>query len=461
MCWLRWPFGVGTQKNAVPPTPGELDRACSRFLAALPLYVGYYRVLFTDDQSQSAVTHGNSLATAVTIHPRSTSDWDSMGSVTTEWMNTVRLQCEAGGKISAQMEAVIDSLEALHPHKDWAKFRTIPYDRIAPMRNWLNHRFAAEPPSTPVAGLWFGLCHTTHGSKSADLSVSASARFSADDPKFRWARDPEYQPDYRFARSQMLWKIYQYAHRNPGGLKQTAERPLCFAYSVFAIARLMSELEPRLFLNKFASAGVAVGFEQGEAMLLGELNRNGFRLANDKAIRQRLQPADEKLVDRDSFWKLISDAIAATRGNLDAFEKTLTRDLSKRTHEEIREFSRQFCELLEETCNWDVYGAATAIGCGSEDGFMDFRRWIVFQGRQQFTRILADPDYLGTYDRDSDPVEHWYSEFHPGEVYSKVTGRNLRSWKVSLFPAGENPYPTEGQIAKRFPKLWNRMRRAG
>jgi len=377
-----------------------------------------------------------------------------------EFTNTIRAQLANGGKISSQMGAVIDIAEKLHPHDDWAKFRKIPYDRIAPMRNWLTHRFSVEPPQTPVAGLWFGLCHTKHGSKSADLYLSASTRFSADDPTFRWARDAEYQPDYCFARSQLLWKIYQYAHRKPGGLKETAERPLCIAYAAFVIARLMSELDPRMFLNHYESAGVAIGFERGEAMLLGELKKDGFLLAEDHGSWQRpLQPVDEKLIDRDSFWSMISDAMAATHGNLDAFEKTLTKDLTQRTHQEIREFSRQFCELLEETCNWDVYGAATAIGCGSEDGFLDFRRWIVFQGRRQFVRILADPDYLGSYDRKSDPVEHWYSEFHPGEAYEKVTGRNLRNWKVSPFPAGHNPYTTDKQIAKRFPKLWKRMRR--
>jgi hypothetical protein len=31
---------AGPKQNAVPPTLGELDRACGRFLAALPLYVG-------------------------------------------------------------------------------------------------------------------------------------------------------------------------------------------------------------------------------------------------------------------------------------------------------------------------------------------------------------------------------------------------------------------------------------
>lgn len=378
-----------------------------------------------------------------------------------EFTKTIRFQLAAGGKISVQMGAVIDIAEGSHVHNDWGKFRKIPYDRIAPMRNWLIHRLTVEPPQMPVAGLWFGLCHTKHGSKSADLYVAASSRFSADDPAFRWARDAEYQPDYCFARSDVLWKIYQHAHRKPGGLKETAERPLCIAYAAFVIGRLMSEVDPKVFLNHHKSVGVAVGFEDGEGMLLGTLNSDGFHLAADSGQRHRvLQPVGEKLlIDRDSFWTVISEAIATTRGNLDAFEKTLSRELMNRRHKEIREFSRHFCELLEESCNWDVYGAAIAIGCDSEDAFLDFRRWIVFQGRRQFIKILADPDYLGSYARNSDPVEHWYSEFHPGAVYEKVTGRYLRNWKVSPFPTGRNPYLTEKQIAKRFPKLWKRMRR--
>lgn len=161
----------------------------------------------------------------------------------------IRSELAAGGKLSKQMTSVIDVVEKDHPHSDWEKFRRIPYDRLAQMRNWLTHRFSQEPPQTPVRGLWFELCHTRHGSKSADLSLSASTRFSKSDSAFRWTVDPEYQPDYCFARSDVLWKIYQTAHRRKNGLKQLAEKPLCFAYATFVVVRLMQEVDPQLLLN--------------------------------------------------------------------------------------------------------------------------------------------------------------------------------------------------------------------
>lgn len=378
---------------------------------------------------------------------------------TNQLRKIVQTQLIDGGKVSDQMHAVIDILEKNDPHADWEKFRKIPYDRLAPMRNWLNHRFESEPPYTPVAGLWFGICHTRNGSKTADLYLSASTRFSRDDLTFRWTVDPEYRPDYGFARSNALWKIYRGAHAKKGGLKQTAERPLCLAYSAFVLPKLLSDVDPQLFLNGNASAGVAVGFEVADAILLGELNQDGFQLAALETKRRSSRQRQEKLKDRSSFWNLIAELIAATGGDLNAFEKLLDAELSRRSATEIRSFCNQFCELLDEACTWDLYCAATIIGCGSENSFLDFRRWLVFQGPRNFARILNDIDSLGSYDPASNPVEQWYSEYHPHHVYAKVAKRNLRSWKVQPFPDTSDGLPSEEHLASHYPKLCKRMRR--
>lgn len=377
---------------------------------------------------------------------------------TNKLRNIIRSQLGAGGTISDQMRAVIEVLEKDHPHSDWEKFRKIPYDRLAPMKNWLRHRFSKEPPHTPVTGLWFGLCHTRHGSKSADLYLSASTRFSRDDLAFGWTIDPEYRPDYCFARSDALGKIYRGAHGKKGGLKQLAERPLCLAFSAFVIARLLSELDPQLFLNGNASAGVAVGFAAVDAILVGELTEDGFHLADAATDNPTSRKRRQKLKDRNSFWNLIAEVIAATGGNLEAFERMLDDELSGHNATEIREFSSQFCELLNEACTWDVYGAATILGCDSEDSFLDFRRWIVFQGPRYFARILNDIDSLGSYDTESNPIEQWYSEYHPHHVYQNVTGRDLRNWNVLSFPVGSGRLQTDEQLASRYPMLWKRLR---
>jgi hypothetical protein len=165
---------------------------------------------------------------------------------------------------------------------------------------------------------------------------------------------------------------------------------------------------------------VAIGFEEGEAILLGELTDDGFRLDEGPGCARRgKRPAREKLTDRDTFWNLIAELMVHTRGDLNAFEQALDAELAGRAPAEIRAFAGELAALLQETCTWDVYGAATIIGCNSEDSFLDFRRWIVFQGPRQFVRIIGDPDCLGTFDPASNPIEQWYSEYHPTWVYQR------------------------------------------
>ena len=210
------------------------------------------------------------------------------------YRKVIRSELQAGGKLSKQMKSVIGAVEKDQPHPDWEKFRRIPYDRLAPMRNWLTHRFSKEPPQTPVKGLWFGLCHTRHGGKSADLFLSASTRFSKSDSALHWTIDPEYQPDYCFARSDALWKIYQAAHRKKGGLKQSAERPLCFAYAAFAVAQLMQELDPQLLLNGNRSAGVAVGFAPDEAIQKAKASIEIGERVRERKAKARKEKARRK-----------------------------------------------------------------------------------------------------------------------------------------------------------------------
>ena len=62
---------------------------------------------------------------------------------------------------------------------------------------------------------------------------------------------------------------------------------------------------------------------------------------------------------------------------------------------------------------WLMWAAAAQIrnGC-SDDGFEDFRRWLIGLGREAFERVVQEPDRLAELPevqrlsgRDSEPVE--------------------------------------------------------
>lgn len=163
---------------------------------------------------------------------------------------------------------------------------------------------------------------------------------------------------------------------------------------------------------------------------------------------------------RDDFWRLITQLTKKTRGNLDRFTKALDEHLESLAANEIEDFARHDAELQNEANTPGVLEAAFIIGCGaSNDGFMDFRRWIVFQGKAEFEKIVADPDYLGTYDRRADPIEQWYCEYDPMWAYEEATNQELTHFAVDVYPDAKTDCNSEKILEERYPKLWRRCRK--
>lgn len=161
---------------------------------------------------------------------------------------------------------------------------------------------------------------------------------------------------------------------------------------------------------------------------------------------------------RDDFWQLVAKAIGKKRRNLERAENDLDKLLKSLEAKEIEEFARHYVALQNEANTPSILEAAYIIGFGdSNDGFMDFRRWIVFQGQTEFAKILANPDYLGTYEPQSEPMEQWGSEYDPRGAYEAVTGRELPASDVVVYPEAKADFQDAEILAERYPTLWRRI----
>jgi hypothetical protein len=94
----------------------------------------------------------------------------------------------------------------------------------------------------------------------------------------------------------------------------------------------------------------------------------------------------------DEFW----DHIKKTkRKNPDEHAERLGKRLAKLPVEEIADFNHWWNLLKREAYNWNLWGAAYLINGGcSDDGFIDFRSWLLLQGRDVFQAAVSDPDSL-------------------------------------------------------------------
>ena len=162
---------------------------------------------------------------------------------------------------------------------------------------------------------------------------------------------------------------------------------------------------------------------------------------------------------REEFWQFIDSIHEEMREYQEDFNSALELSIDSLEPEEIIDFARHYAELQNEANTPAILEAAFIIGCGpSNDGFMDFRRWIVFQGKTVFSEIVANPDFLGTYDPEATPIEHWYCEYHPMWAYKEATGKELPHFFVDVYPDAPSDFNNERILAERYPNLWRRCK---
>src|SRR5262245_32845411 len=106
---------------------------------------------------------------------------------------------------------------------------------------------------------------------------------------------------------------------------------------------------------------------------------------------------------RDEFWEHIR---ASKRKDPDGHVERLTKRLTKLPVEEIIDFEHWWETACAEAYFWDLWGAAYTINGGcSDDGFIDFRTWLVLQGREVFEAAVKHPDSLSDVVDGEDEVE--------------------------------------------------------
>lgn len=101
-------------------------------------------------------------------------------------------------------------------------------------------------------------------------------------------------------------------------------------------------------------------------------------------------------MNKDIFWGLIQEAKERFGQDMDAAEVWLTDELVKRGPEAAQGFHdiiHAYSDLAYQYGLWDAASIINECGC-SDDGFLDFRSWLIAQGREVYLAALKDPDSL-------------------------------------------------------------------
>src|ERR1051326_3082886 len=125
----------------------------------------------------------------------------------------------------------------------------------------------------------------------------------------------------------------------------------------------------------------------------------------------------------DEFWNLIGESREGLSNPRLQHEK-LPGLLRKLPPEEIISFADHFYRKDDDAYRWDLRAVGTILSGGmDEDDFMDFRSWLIAQGKEFFEAVLARPEAME--ERAGDDM--FYEGFRrvPQTVYREKTGEDM------------------------------------
>lgn len=173
--------------------------------------------------------------------------------------------------------------------------------------------------------------------------------------------------------------------------------------------------------------------------------------------------ADEAapMMTPDRFWNLI-DGTAPFSKNPDEQLEALAGSLRQLSLVDVVAFDTAFTRAMGESYSWDLWGAAYVVHGGlSDDGFDDFRAWLISKGRAVFERALADPDSLADLDVSlvDGVMQFQLFAYVAANVWAELSGRDASEMPsapsnyLQSDPTGEVFGDDPKALAKRYPKV--------
>jgi hypothetical protein len=101
-------------------------------------------------------------------------------------------------------------------------------------------------------------------------------------------------------------------------------------------------------------------------------------------------------MNKDTFWALIRKAKERFGQDMDTSLCWLMDELIKRGPNAAQGFHdiiHAYSDLANQYGLWDAASIIKEYGCG-DDGFLDFRSWLIAQGKEVYLAALKDPDSL-------------------------------------------------------------------
>jgi hypothetical protein len=166
----------------------------------------------------------------------------------------------------------------------------------------------------------------------------------------------------------------------------------------------------------------------------------------------------------DDFWAVIDRATADRPGSPAEVAKRAIAELATRDPEEIVAWGRHLDKVMVASGKEDLWAAAYLIhgGC-SDEGFDNFRGWLIAHGREVLARSVREPDSLAELPAVREAAING-AVFEAGEVLTIAAEAHLEATGTPLPASAETPvtkpdaamlwdFDNEEEMGRRLPRL--------
>lgn len=126
-------------------------------------------------------------------------------------------------------------------------------------------------------------------------------------------------------------------------------------------------------------------------------------------------------MDKEQFWNIVNEVHSSTDPrNQKEVLAALRNRLRNLLSEEILEWKQVFSFYQDAARRNDLWAASAAMGAhSSDDGFMDFRSWLISQGHDVYMSALEDPESLVSVDTDGQELNFEDYAYVPCKAYAE------------------------------------------
>jgi len=161
-------------------------------------------------------------------------------------------------------------------------------------------------------------------------------------------------------------------------------------------------------------------------------------------------------MNENHFWKIV-DATLPAAGDRERQEDLLWQQLIVLPPKDVAAFASWFDRQIDRSdCDNVEVAFALISGVGADDGYHDFRCWLVSRGRVAYMAALNDPDSLSTVVTPEEDTHFADFSYVALGVYEHLTGEDCphdQRPKLSYPPPEKWDTRDIAEVRRRMPRL--------